>query len=45
MWREAADEGLAVERLELVEPAAVHQARDDLADVVALARSRRGMIP
>jgi hypothetical protein len=33
---EPADEGLAVERLELVEVAAVDDAGDDLADVVAL---------
>src|SRR6185295_1422025 len=33
--REAGDERLAVERLELVEAAAVHDPRDHLADVVA----------
>ena len=32
---EAADEGVAVEQLELVEAQAVDDARDDLADVVA----------
>jgi hypothetical protein len=36
--REAADERRAVERLELVELAAVDDARDDLAHVVGLAR-------
>ena len=43
--REAADQRRAVERLELVEAAAVHQPRDDLADVVGACAGRVGMMP
>ncbi len=39
--REAANERLAVERLELVELGAVDDARDDVADVVGRARIGR----
>ena len=39
--REAGDERRRVARLELVEARAVHEARDDLAHVVRLARRRR----
>ena len=39
--REAADQRRAVERLELVEAAAIHQPRDHLAHVEALARIAR----
>ena len=37
--REAGDERRAVERLELVEPAAVHDPRNDLAHVVGVFQS------